>query len=226
VSYTDGHYFLHWFFIDVLWKITVGILAGSLVGYLTAKIILKPAREMAVRDGFIAIALAFLAYGGTQLVHGYGFLGVFIAAHVFRHYEHDHKFHNTLYNFSDQIERLITPMLLVLMAVFIYQGVLSHLTWQEIILAIIFLLIIRPISGLIGLMSSKTTLYNKLIISIFGIRGIGSFYYLAYALNQTNYFNQYGQQLWRIAILIVLISIILHGMSASIVFQRLTLSRK
>ena len=65
-----------------------------------------------------------------------------------------------------------------------------------------------------------------IFVSIFGIRGIGSFYYLAYALNQTHYFDQYGQQLWRISILIVLISIVLHGMSASIIFQRLTMSRK
>ena len=174
----------------------------------------------------MAIALTFLAYGGTQLVHGNGFLGVFTAAHVFRHYEQDHQFHHTLYNFSEQLERLILPMLLVLMAVLIYQGIFTHLTRQELILAIIFLVIIRPLSGLIGLMGSKTNLYHKLIIAVFGIRGIGSFYYLAYAINNTNYFNQYGQQLWRVSVLIVLISIILHGMSASMVFQRFTTSKK
>lgn len=226
VSNLEGHYLLQWFFIDVIWKIFAGVIGGSLIGYLTAKLILKPTREMAINDDFIAIALAFLAYGGSQLIHGYGFLGVFIAAYVFRHYQHDHKFHTRLHNFSEQIEHLITPMLLVIMGIFIYQGVFTHLSIGEITVSLIFLLIIRPISGLAGLIGSKTTMYNRLIISIFGIRGIGSFYYLAYALNKTRYFEKYGQQLWRITILIVLISIVLHGISASILFQRLTSLRK
>lgn len=226
IPFVGNHHLLQWFLCDVLWRIIIGIGVGVLVGYITAKIILKPEHEMEIRDDFIAIALAFLAYGATQLVSGYGFLGVFIAAHVFRHYQHDHQYHNTLYNFSDQIERLITPLLLVLMAVFIYQGILDHLTWNEVLLALLFLLVIRPLSGLVGLIGSKTTLNHKLVISIFGIRGIGSFYYLAYAIHETDYFEKYGQQLWRITILIVIISIVFHGISASIIFQRLTPSKK
>ena len=210
----------HWFVLDVIWKIGSGIAAGTLIGYLTAKIILRPFREMAIRDGFTAIALTFLAYGGTQLVNGYGFLGVFIAAHVFRHYDHDHHFHTTLYNFAEQIERLIIPLLLVILGVFIFQGIFKQLNWQEVSLALIFLLIIRPISGVIGLIGSRTGSYDKWIISLFGIRGIGSFYYLAYAVNHSHYFGYYGHQLWRISVLIVLISIIFHGMSASMVFYR------
>lgn len=224
-SFTQ-HPLMQWLALDVLWGIIAGILGGALVGYVTAKIILKPEREMEVRDGFIAIALTFLAYGATQLTYGYGFLGVFVAAHVFRHYEHDHKFHNTLYNFTDQVERLIIPLLLVLMAVFIYQGIFFNLSWYEVVLSLSFLCIIRPLSGMIGLIGSHTSLYHKLIISIFGIRGIGSFYYLAYALNKSEYFKPYGEQLWRITVLIVLISIVFHGMSASIVFQRLIHANK
>lgn len=213
--------FGHWVLLDVFWKIGAGVGAGALVGYLTALVILRPSREMTIRDGFIAIALTFLAYGATQLVYGYGFVGVFIAGHVFRHYDHDHQFHTTLYNFAEQVERLIIPLLLVLLGIFIFQGIFNDLTWQEMLLAVIFLVIIRPIAGLVGLIGSKTDAYNKLIIAIFGIRGIGSFYYLAYAINQSHYFSRYGQQLWRIAVLIVLISIVFHGMSASMVFHRL-----
>ena len=226
ISHSGTHYIVQWLLWDILGKILVSIIVGSLVGYITAKIILKPERQMAVRDGFIGIALTLLAYGATQLLCGYGFLGVFIGAHVFRHYEHDHKFHTTLYNFSDQIERLTIPLLLVLMAVFIYQGIFAHLSLKEITLSLLFLFIIRPISGLIGLIGSKTSLSHRVIIAIFGIRGIGSFYYLAYALNQTNYFDQYGQQLWRITLFIVITSIVFHGMSASLIFQRFTSGEK
>ena len=116
---------------------------------------------------------------------------------------------------------MIIPILLILMALFICQGIFKHLTWQEIFIAVVFLTVIRPISGLIGLIGSNTLPSHKLIVAVFGIRGIGSFYYLSYALNHTTYFTHYGQQLWRITVLIVFLSIILHGMSASLIFQRL-----
>jgi NhaP-type Na+/H+ or K+/H+ antiporter len=217
-----GPIWIEWYIWYFVGKVIIGIVAGSTVGYLTAKLILKPIPKMIIRDEFIAIALAFIAYGSTQLIYGYGFLAVFIAAYVFRHYKHEHKFHTILYNFSDQVELLIVPILLVLMGIFIYQGIFAFLQWEEVLLSIIFIFLIRPFSGLVGLCGSKTTFYHKLIISIFGIRGIGSFYYLAYAINQTNYFNQYGQQLWRVSLLIVIISIVLHGMSASIIFRGFT----
>lgn len=222
VSHPGSYYLLPWFLWHVVGKILLAIGAGWCVGYFTAWLILRPTAQMVIRDGFIAIALIFLAYGGTQLVHGYGFLGVFIAAHVFRHYESAHKFHTTLYRFAEQVERLIIPLLLILMALFMAQGIFAQLLWQEVLLMGAFLFVIRPVSGMIGLIGTQTTLYHKSIISIFGIRGISSFYYLAYALNQTNYFNPYGAQLWRVSLLIVLVSIIFHGVSASIVFQRLT----
>ncbi|MFJ1269167.1 cation:proton antiporter [Legionella lytica] len=217
---------IHWMLWNMLWKISAGVIAGIGIGYLTAKIILKPTTVIGPQDGFIAVALTFLAYGSAQLINGYGFLGVFVAAHVFRHYDHDHLLHNTLYNFTEQLERLIIPLLLVIMSVLIYQGLFKQITRNEIIASLIFLLLIRPVTGLIGLITSKIPFYHRVIISVFGIRGIGSFYYLAYALNQTNYFLKYGQQLWRMTIFIVLVSIVFHGMSASLIFQRLTSSSK
>lgn len=134
----SGPVIIKWIIWYMVGKVIIGIIAGCVVGYLTAKLILKPIRKMIIRDEFIAIALAFLAYGGTQLLYGYGFLAVFIAAYVFRHYEYEHTFHGILYNFSDQIELLILPILLVLMGVFIYQGIFDSLQWKEVLLSIIF----------------------------------------------------------------------------------------
>ncbi|WP_058533859.1 cation:proton antiporter [Legionella saoudiensis] len=214
-----------WFGVDFLWRIAVGIFMGFLIGHYTAKLLLKPPKQMAIRDDFTAIALVFLAYGATQLAYGNGFLGAFIASHTFRHYKRDHHFHNILYNFSEQVERLIIPVLLLLMAIFIYQGIFIDLSWKEVLLSFFFLLFIRPVCALISLSKSKTSTPNKIIISIFGIRGVGSFYYLSYALNRIGNFN-YGQQLWRITLLIVLISIIVHGMSGAIIFNNLPKSRR
>ena len=50
-------------------------------------------------------------------------------------------------------------------------------------------------------------------LAFFGIRGVGSFYYLAYALNAAP-FDQ-AERLWAIVGLIVLMSVLLHGLTVT-----------
>jgi NhaP-type Na+/H+ or K+/H+ antiporter len=48
------------------------------------------------------------------------------------------------------------------------------------------------------------------VIAFFGIRGLGSFYYLAYALGQADFGEP--QILWVTVCCVVLVSIVTHGM--------------
>ncbi|WP_252928746.1 hypothetical protein [Paracoccus sp. 08] len=56
--------------------------------------------------------------------------------------------------------------------------------------------------------------HEKTTIAFFGIRGIGSFYYLAYGLNHIDDL-QHPARLWAIVGLVVLMSIIMHGLSVT-----------
>lgn len=77
-----------------------------------------------------------------------------------------------------------------------------------------FLLVIRPGAGLIGLIGTKLGWAERFAIAGLGIRGIGTFYYLAYALNQTELLNAEARLLWATSGLIVLVSVVLHGTTA------------
>jgi sodium/hydrogen antiporter len=69
------------------------------------------------------------------------------------------------------------------------------------------------LAGMIGLAGSPHTLEERAAIAFFGIRGLGSFYYLAYALGQAQF--EQGQTLWVTVSLVVLISVIIHGVAVT-----------
>ena len=58
-------------------------------------------------DGFVALGVTYLTYALTELAHGYGFVGVFVAALTFRGSEREHRYHIELHAFAEQVERLI-----------------------------------------------------------------------------------------------------------------------
>jgi NhaP-type Na+/H+ or K+/H+ antiporter len=69
------------------------------------------------------------------------------------------------------------------------------------------------------LKGSGMTKGERLAVSFFGIKGIGSFYYLAFALGEEKF--QDPDILWAITSCIVLISIIIHGLTATSVMKKL-----
>ena len=98
-------------------------------------------------------------------------------------------------------------------------GLLAPLTWIDGIFAGVTLLVIRPLAGMIGLAFSGMPWSERLTLSFFGIRGIGSFYYLAYGLNHASF--PMGDRLWAIVGLIVLVSILLHGLTVTPIMRSL-----
>lgn len=206
-----------WLVEDVLWKLAAGLAMGYAVGralgYLTFHL---PNRANLSRtgDGFVALGATFLAYGLTQLVDGYGFLAVFIAALGLRHASRDDRYHTRLHAFAEEAERLLMMLLLVLFGGMIaHAGLLAATDWWVLLFVAATILIARPVAGLVSLAGSRHPWREKLVISFFGIRGMGSIYYLAFALNQAPF--QDPARLWSIIGLVVLASILLHGITAT-----------
>lgn len=209
-----------WLLIDVLWKIAAGAAAGVLIGYGIGMLVFRLCQPGTVGDGFVAIALTLVAYGGAEMVHGYGFIGVFVAALTFRRYEYDHDYHIALHAFSEQVETLLMAVLLMLFGAAITGGLFLPLDSAGILLGLAFLLLVRPLAGLLGLVGADATLTQRATMAVFGIRGIGTFYYLAYALNHGHFDETQARLLWAVAGFIVLASIVLHGTTAARVMRR------
>ncbi len=76
----------------------VGWIVGRFLGWLIFRL---PNRAKLSRtgDGFVALGVTCLAYGLTEVAHGYGFLAVFVAAVGIRSAERNHSYHEKLHDF-------------------------------------------------------------------------------------------------------------------------------
>lgn len=206
---------LSWLTLDVLWRVLGGIAIGAAVGYVLMHVIFRSERSptlSASSDGLTALAITLLVYGLAELCHAYGFLAVFIAALVIRQQEREHAYHETLNLFAHQCEKLLMALLLLLLGGAIASGILAALTWRDVVFALVFVLLIRPVAGWIALLGMPLPRRERWTIAVFGVRGIGSLYYLAFATNHAEFAA--SDRLWGVVCLVVAISVLLHGLSA------------
>jgi sodium/hydrogen antiporter len=211
-----------WFFVKLIYKVLAGIACGYGVGKGLAYVVFylsEKKKFFETRDGFVAISATLITYSITELMHGYGFIAVFVAAISIRNYELHHQYHRKLHSFTDQIERILLAIVLILFGGGLVKGLLDDLSWTIVLFSIVCVLIIRPLTALTALPKSALHQKEKLAISFYGIKGIGSFYYLSFAGAQM-YFGTMPV-LWTVVSFVVLLSIIIHGTTASFVMQRL-----
>jgi sodium/hydrogen antiporter len=224
---SPGGWLLHWALTDLLWRPALGVLVGLTVGWLFGKLFFSavPKKlQLAERsEGFVALAATFIAYGTAELAQGYGFIAVFICACTIRMAEREHGYHAVLHTFVEQIERVLTVAVIVLLGGAVSRGLLADIGWREVAVALAFLLVIRPLSGWIALTPGKTGPGERAVIAFFGVRGVGSLFYIAYALEHGNFPG--GDRLWAMAALVVIGSIVIHGISATPVMAALDARR-
>ena len=222
-SETAEPWFGTWLAVDVVWKLAAGVAIGWLVGRALGWVTFRlPNRAKLSRtgDGFVALGITAIAYGVTEMAHGYGFLAVFLAAIAFRAVERDHHYHEKLHDFVEQLERLLMMVLLVILGGALSAGgLLRAVSWPVVGFALLAIFLVRPLSGWISLWGRREAADEKAVIAFFGIRGLGSVYYLAYALGQAPF--EAPDLLWSAMGLIVLISIVLHGVTVTPVMRYL-----
>jgi len=213
---------LDWFSIKVGWKLLAGLGAGWLVGKLLGYLLFRSRRGglSKLTDGLIALAATLIAYSVAEVVQGYGFLAVFVCAMAIRGTEREHDFHQEMHDFSDQIERLLMMLLLVLFGGALANGLLASLTWTDVLIGLAVVFVVRPLAGLIAMIGSPPPWRERLLLAFLGIRGVGSVYYLAYGINHGDFGN--SERLWAVVGFIILLSIIVHGVTATPLLARLT----
>ncbi|MDP8936307.1 MAG: cation:proton antiporter [Actinomycetota bacterium] len=211
-----------WFLDDVVVKLAIGIAVGLVAGRALGWVVFHMPTERRLAEsseGFVALAATLATYGVTELVHGYGFLAVFVAACMIRRQERDHAYHEVLHGVAESTERLLSAALLVLLGGAVVEGVLSGLGWKGAVVGLVIVLVLRPLAGFVSLSGIGTAPGERMAIAFFGVRGIGSIYYLAHALNEADFTD--GPQVWAVVAFVVLVSVVLHGVTALPVMRRL-----
>lgn len=218
-----GNWVGRWLLVDVGYKAVMGVAGGLAVGWLLGKLFFRaPSQTLRLAhhsEGFLVLAATFLAYGLVEVIGGYGFLSVFVAARAIRTAERSHEYHQVLHDFAEQVERLLTMLLLLLFGGAIVTGLLAPLTWPAAGVALALIFLVRPLTGWLSLVGGLGYPAEHWVIGFFGIRGIGSLYYLAYAISHGHFPE--APLLWATVGLAVLVSVIVHGVAATPVMKLL-----
>ena len=216
----------------------MGTLIGKLVVYLRSR-----HKESVGLDEFLALGLIALVYGLAVLSHSYGFLAVFAAglalqrvkvrpgnnvgsadremglqskqakAALATHTKYAGAFMmHEVRNFNDQLERIAeVAIVLVLGGMLSYSYLPANAGWFILIL----FLVVRPVSVWLGLLGATSESSDqRLLISWFGIRGIGSIYYLMYAINH-GLPRALAVEIIALTLSVVAVSIVVHGISVT-----------
>ena len=201
-----------WLVLDVGWRIVVGLLIGGGIGWSLAAFTFSVSDKYKLvheYEGLIALAISFLVFSIAEVFNGYGFLAVFVAAIVFRWYAREHDYHERMEDFTNQVEHLLMSVVLILVGGAVADGVLMGLTVEGLIFSLLMLFLVRPVAGMIGLIGSDIPTREKWVISFFGIRGLATLYYVAFAFLHGEWAN--ADLIWAIVAFNVVASVIMHG---------------
>ncbi|TVZ53358.1 cation:proton antiporter [Dokdonia sp. Hel_I_53] len=213
-SEIDWPHFIGYYFF---FKIIGGILIGAVIGFIYSWFIQYHGKEhqQYILNGFIAVSLTFLSYGLAEVLGTYGFLSVFTAGVFIQYYCHKDVQNNentSMLQFAEETEKLLVSLWTIFFGGALLSGILSYTDGWGVLASLLFVLVLRPLFGYLAMCTTEFSIAKKWAISFFGIRGIGSFFYLSYALLNGN-FSEY-EELFGITSYVILFSILVHGLSS------------
>jgi NhaP-type Na+/H+ or K+/H+ antiporter len=219
---------LGWYLLGkVVIGVIVGVAIGRGLGALAFRSRAEAVRLAAQGEPLLALAALLTAYGATELLHGYGFLAVFACAMALRSAEHRHEYHRAMHDVVQRLERLLTLAVLLLLGIAFSSGLLDDLDWRGVLVGVGVVFVVRPLVAWISLsvlprrdpLAGGLNGRGRAAVAFFGIRGVGSLYYIAYATNHAS-FSDAGW-LWSTVGFTVAFSVVVHGIAATPVMSRL-----
>ena len=216
---------LRWVAWELVGKTLLGVLLGTAVGWALAKVAFRAPRQSLrlaeTGEPLLALAAVLLSYGIAEALGGYGFLAVFACAITLRSAERGHDYHVHMHQTVERLERLLTLVVLLLLGVAMTNGLLRDLTWEAFTVALALVFLVRPATGLLALRGGtpRDRAGDKLlgprervVTAFFGVRGVGSLFYLAYATGQADFGGD--EVLWSTVAFTIALSVIVHGVGA------------
>lgn len=232
-----------WLAVDVAWGVVAGLGLGAASGAAIARLVLYLRRhhnEALGLDEFLALGLIALAYGLSLLVGAYGFLAVFAAGVALGRTERQDPeatpppasvdaaartsdpqpggsqddsatMAQGVLTFNEQFERLAEVALVLCVGAMVTEvSWPTHAAW---FLAAL-LLVVRPLAVYLGLLGAGLSGVQLTFMSWFGVRGVGSLYYLSYAI-VFGVFEGHARPLADLTLIVITASIVLHGVSVT-----------
>lgn len=211
------NWFKDWVLVDLFWAIVAGLMMGVIIPRSIVWIDKRTRKFITVdnlMENFIALSIILITYALTEVVNGYGFLAVFVAGIVTQRGYHDPEKQFSQLEFTETIEKLLeVGTILLLGSLLRIEPILKFLP-QALVITGALLFIIRPLGAWISTIGESYSSIRRWLFGWFGIRGVGSLYYLFYALGE-GLRGDIGEQIAWITFITVVISVVIHGTSST-----------
>ncbi len=229
----DAGLWVGWY---VIGKIALGVVVGVTAGWLLGRQAFHARNEkLRLADAgepLLALAALLASYGAAELVGGYGFLAVFACAMRLRASAPGHTYQRAMHGLVERLERLMTLLVLLILGMAMTRGLLADLDWRGVAVAFTLVLVVRPLSGYVALSVRRRKAHltggldhgERLAVSFFGVRGVGSLFYLGYAASHADLPDE--AWLWSTVAFTVVVSVLLHGGTATAAMSRLDARRR
>src|SRR5450830_1692975 len=227
----------------MLWGVVAGIACGAFSGWAMARLVLVARQRFGLALGmeeFMAIGIIMLSYGVAELIHGIGFLSVFAAGLAMRQVEsassgnkpageliaaakdsgdtaaavHPEQapvyLTETVLGFNQQLEHFAEFFMVLLLGILLSEFGFSS---EGVLIAGLLFFVVRPIAVGLGLLGSDTESSHRWLIAWFGIRGVGSLYYLCFVLQFWH--DKLNARIARDVLTVLALSVLLHGISSA-----------
>lgn len=227
--------------------ITIGCLMGTVTEAVVARLRIRYAQAMGF-EGFFTLGLMTACYGVALLVHGYAFLAVFFAGVALRRREmrktgeetpsealdgvqHGDKdaaakdpqlahayLAESMMAFSVELEHIVELALMLIIGSVVSVYWRDMLNWTSLWVVLVLFVVVRPLSVWLSLLGSSTDTSQRLLAGWLGIRGVGTFFYLTFALEHTDAATM--APVVPIMLSVIVASVFLHGASATPLLNR------
>ena len=224
---------LGWYLVGkIAIGLAVGLGAGWLLGRQAFHVRNEDLRLANAGEPLLAVAALLASYGAAELVGGYGFLAVFACAMRLRASDRGNSYHRAMHGVVERLERLMTLLVLLVLGMAMTRGLLEHLDWRGVVVALALVLVVRPVAGYLALAVLARDEQEKggldrgeiAAVAFFGVRGVGSVFYLGYAVTHEHVPDE--PWLWSTVAFTIIVSVILHGVTATPAMSRLDARRK
>ncbi len=213
-----------WATADVLYAILVGAVLGGGCGYGFGALAvrLRDAQMLDLRlDFYFAVPSALVVYGCAEFLGAYGFLAAFCAGVAFRRYDFDHEHNRHVYEGAEVIEKFGELVVILLLGTMVTSGALQVPGLAGWLLAPLLIIVIRPVLVMGLFARSRMNLRERAFVAWFGVRGVAALYYAAVVIGADVLAPAEEATVFWTAAVCVMVSIVIHGLSATTAMRRL-----
>jgi sodium/hydrogen antiporter len=207
-----------WLAADVLYAVLAGVVLGAALGYGIAALIVRLRDSellIGALDGWVGVAATLLIYGTAEALGAYGFLAVFAGGLAFRRYERGHELNARVHDGAEIVEKFGELAVILLLGSMLSLDGLGVPGWAGWGLVLLVVFVLRPATVNLALLGSRLQRPGeRAFLAWFGVRGVGTLFYVAAATGLGALSGAESELITWTAIAAVIVSVVLHGMTA------------